>query len=123
MPDIKKVFGRPSTTVVVGYPLCTPEEMGHNDERDGPVIYANEWFLPRLLVDLGVAPSVSEVRRVARQRRGPDVPESQCQIFRYLKGPETVFLKWGKHRIFILVGFRTEAERERRLAEIAQDKG
>ena len=55
--------------IVVGKPIIDPTYIFSVDENDWDNIekektyYTNERFLPRILVDLGVYPSVSEIRR------------------------------------------------------------
>lgn len=55
--------------IVVGNPIATPQEMFAKDEDDWLRIeqektyYTNERFLPRILVELGIYPSISEIRR------------------------------------------------------------
>lgn len=55
--------------IVVGNPIATPQEMFAKDEDDWLRIeqektyYTNERFLPRILVGLGIYPSISEIRR------------------------------------------------------------
>lgn len=55
--------------VVVGKPITEPQQMFAKDENDWNKIeqektyYTNERFLPRILVELGVYPSISEIRR------------------------------------------------------------
>lgn len=55
--------------IVVGNPIATPQEMFAKDEDDWLRIeqektyYTNKRFLPRILVGLGIYPSISEIRR------------------------------------------------------------
>lgn len=55
--------------IIIGSPVVNPVLMfalddvdWHNIERD-KTYYTNERFLPRILVDIGIYPSVSEIRR------------------------------------------------------------
>lgn len=55
--------------IVVGKPIVEPSAMFATDEKDWNNIekektyYTNERFLPRILVNIGIYPSVSEIRR------------------------------------------------------------
>ena len=55
--------------IVIGTPIVSPESMFASSDDDWNAIekektyYTNERFLPRILVDLGIYPSVSEIRR------------------------------------------------------------
>jgi hypothetical protein len=55
--------------VVIGNPIIEPSDMFSSDEEDWNNIerektyYTEERFLPRILVKLGIYPSVSEIRR------------------------------------------------------------
>lgn len=55
--------------IVVGKPIANPQEMFAKDEEDWLRIeqektyYTEERFLPKILVELGIYPSISEIRR------------------------------------------------------------
>ena len=55
--------------IVIGKPIVESSTMFSLDEEDWNRIekektyYTNERFLPRILVDIGIYPSVSEIRR------------------------------------------------------------
>ena len=55
--------------VVIGKPIAEPQQIFASDENDWNRIeqektyYTNERFLPRILVELGIYPSISEIRR------------------------------------------------------------
>ena len=55
--------------IVIGNPIVDPKSMFASSNDDWNAIekektyYTNERFLPRILVDLGIYPSVSEIRR------------------------------------------------------------
>lgn len=55
--------------IVIGKPIVEPSIMFANDQDDWNKIekektyYTDERFLPRILVDIGIYPSVSEIRR------------------------------------------------------------
>lgn len=55
--------------IVIGKPIVEPPTMLATDEEDWNKVekektyYTDERFLPRILVDLGIYPSVNEIRR------------------------------------------------------------
>ena len=55
--------------IVIGKPICSPESMFAKDIDDWKTIeeektyFTDERYLPRILVDLGFYPSISEIRR------------------------------------------------------------
>ena len=55
--------------VVIGTPIVDPKDMLASSDDDWNAIekektyYTDERFLPRILVDLGIYPSISEIRR------------------------------------------------------------
>ena len=55
--------------IVIGNPIVEPSSIFGKDEEDWILFeqektyFTSERFLPRILVDLGIAPSISEVRR------------------------------------------------------------
>lgn len=55
--------------IVIGKPISSPESMFSADKNDWQnnesekTYYTEERFLPRILVDIGVYPSISEIRR------------------------------------------------------------
>ena len=55
--------------IVIGTPIVDPKDMFASDEDDWARLeeektyYTEERFLPRILVDIGIYPSVSEIRR------------------------------------------------------------
>lgn len=58
--------------IVIGQPLCNEKLLFSLDEEDWVInekqktYYTQERFLPRILVELGIYPSVSEIRRNRR---------------------------------------------------------
>lgn len=85
--------------IVIGKPISSPTEMfakGNIDwltvEKD-KTFYTNERFLPRILVDLGLYPSTSEIRK------------NKPELFITLNKVDFLELKIKKKRkIWILVG-------------------
>ena len=55
--------------IVIGIPIADPKDMFASSDDDWNAIekektyYTDERFLPRILVDLGIYPSISEIRR------------------------------------------------------------
>lgn len=55
--------------IVIGTPIVSPKSMFASSDDDWNAIekektyYTNERFLPRILVDIGIYPSVNEIRR------------------------------------------------------------
>lgn len=55
--------------IVIGTPIVEPKYMFSSSDDDwntvekGKTYYTNERFLPRILVELGIYPSISEIRR------------------------------------------------------------
>lgn len=84
--------------VIVGELLCSPVHLFANDETDwetlekDQTLFTNERFLPKILVEAGIAPSVSEVRR------------NRKDLCISLDSPNFIFVKWGKKRLWIGVG-------------------
>lgn len=84
--------------VVINSPLVSPEEifaLSHKDwidvEKD-KTYYTGETFLPRIMVELGIVKSVSEVRR------------NKPELVKELNDYDYLEIKWGKRKLFILVG-------------------
>lgn len=84
--------------IVIGNPIVEPSSIFGRDEEDWILFeqektyFTSERFLPRILVDLGIAPSISEVRR------------NRKDLVRTLKQLDYLEIKYGKRRLFILVG-------------------
>lgn len=55
--------------IVIGKPICEPSIIFAKDKKDwetfekNKTYYTDERYLPRILVDLGFYPSISEIRR------------------------------------------------------------
>ena len=55
--------------IVIGQPLVNPSEIFSEDTDDWNInesdktYYTNERYLPRILVELGIYPSISEIKR------------------------------------------------------------
>lgn len=83
--------------VIIGNPIIHPwyifcNEKHEWDEIKDEIYYTEERFLPKLMVDLGIVKSVSEVKR------------NQPKLMKELNNQDYLEIKWGKNRLFILVG-------------------
>lgn len=84
--------------IIIGKPLVEPwtliseckEEFEFFDKKE--TLFTNERFLPALLVEIGLAKSKSEVRR------------NKPELWITLDKLDCLWVKWGKHKIFIVVG-------------------
>lgn len=86
--------------IVIGTPIVEPALIFGRDEDDWisyeqeKTYFTKEQFLPRILVDIGIAPSVSEVRR------------NRKDLVKTLDQLDYLEIKYGKRRLFILVGLK-----------------
>lgn len=84
--------------IVIGKPLVdawtlissTEEEFEKFDKKD--TLFTEERFLPALLVDAGVVKSRGEVKR------------NKPELCINLDNLDCMWVKWGKQRVFIIVG-------------------
>lgn len=84
--------------IVIGKPLVEPwtllstskDEFKKFDERD--TLFTNERFLPAALVEAGVVSSRREVRK------------NKPELCRELNDLNCFWVKWGKQRIYVIVG-------------------
>ena len=84
--------------VVIGSPIVSEESMfstdlddWFNNERQ-KTVHTDERFLPKILVDIGVVPSINEVRR------------NKPNLMRNLGSLDFIEVKWGKRKVWMLVG-------------------
>lgn len=84
--------------IVVGVPKITPQSIFAFSFKDWieverpKTMFTSERFLPKLMVESGIVKSISEVRR------------NKPELFVALDSPGYFEIKWGKKRLFILVG-------------------
>jgi len=84
--------------VVVGTPLVEPQRMLASDENDWETVekqktlFTEERSLAAILKMVWIVPSTSEVRR--------NKPEYAIA----LNKPDYIEVKWGKKRLFVVVG-------------------
>ena len=83
--------------IVIGKPICEPwymfcnEQNEWNDIKDN-VLFTEERYLPKLMVDCGLVKSISEVRR------------NRPELIKTLDKPDFIEVKWGKSRLYIQIG-------------------
>lgn len=84
--------------VVVGKPLVPPQSLLALDEQDWKnneqpqTLFTESRYLPAILKEAGVVSSTSEVRK--------NKPELNIS----LEYPDCLWVKWGKKKIYIVVG-------------------
>lgn len=83
--------------IVVGSPLVDPKEVFSIDDEDWEIqkektLFTEERFLPRLLVNLEIFKSTSDVRR------------NRPELFVNLTTNDFLELKIGRRRLYIVVG-------------------
>lgn len=84
--------------VVVGKPLVQPQSLLALDEQDWKnneqpqTLFTESRYLPAILKEAGVVSSTSEVRK--------NKPELNIS----LEHPDCLWVKWGKKKIYIVVG-------------------
>lgn len=84
--------------IIIGKPLVEPwtlisssqEEFEKFDKRD--TLFTEERFLPAAMVEAGIVKSRGEVKR--------NKPELCVAV----DSPDCFWIKWGKQRIFVVVG-------------------
>ena len=84
--------------IVIGCPLVEPwrlisssqEEWDRFDKRD--TLFTEERFLPAVLVEAGIVKSRNEIRR------------NKPELCISLNHRDCFWVKWGKQKIFIIVG-------------------
>lgn len=87
--------------IVIGKPICTPQEMFCTEinpeeewmktEKD-KTLFTEQRFLPDILVELKIAKSKNEVTK------------NRPELFVTLDKPDFLEIKWGKKKLWILVG-------------------
>lgn len=84
--------------IVVGTPLVSPETLLAYDMEDwlqtekDQTMFTEQRFLPAILKDIGVVPSINEVRR------------NRADLMITLDRPDCFWVKWGKKKLYIVVG-------------------
>ena len=84
--------------IVVGEPLVNPKELISTNDSDWfnielPHTYFTETrYLPAVLKEAGIVSSTSEVRR------------NRPELILSLDKPDCLNIKWGKQKLYIIVG-------------------
>lgn len=84
--------------VVIDGPIADISSMFSNSRYDWinnekqKTLFTSQRFLPAILVEAGIAPSISEVRR------------NKPELMIHLTTPDFMEIKWGKRKLWILVG-------------------
>lgn len=84
--------------VVVGKPIVNEYQIFAIDINDWEknekekTLYTDERYLPKIMVDCGIVKSISEVRR------------NKPQLCIVLNSLDFIELKWGKRKLWIIVG-------------------
>lgn len=84
--------------VVVGTPLVDPWMLLAYDAADWEAnekhqtLFTDQRYLPAILKEAGIVPSLSEVRR------------NRPELVTTLDKPDCFWVKWGKKRLYIVVG-------------------
>lgn len=84
--------------IVIGKPFIEPSEIFSKDETDWETneklktAFTEERFLPVIMKDIGIVQSISEVRR------------NKPELCKTLDTPDFIEVRWGKRRLFCLVG-------------------
>lgn len=83
--------------VIIGKPVCEPWQMFCNTEDEwetekNDVIFTEERNLAKILVQCGVVKSINEVRR------------NKPELMKQLTSLDFLEVKWGKSRLYVLVG-------------------
>ena len=84
--------------VVIGIPLIEPwqlissskEEFETFDKQN--TLFTDERFLPAILVETGIVKSRGEVKR------------NKPELWVTLNQPDCLLVKWGKQRLFVVIG-------------------
>lgn len=87
----------PVHIIIIGKLLVPEWKLFAYDDEDWELqkpfaYYTNDRYLPKILKDIGVVPSISEVRR------------NKPQYMITLDKPDYLELKWGNHPLWIGVG-------------------
>lgn len=97
--------------VVIGLPIVDEKTLFALNDKDWEnmekekTFYTNERFLPNILVELGICPSKAEIRR------------NKPQLMINLDNLDFMEVKWGKKKLFILVGCSSKEEQEKYLKD------
>ena len=101
--------------VVIDSPMVNPSTIFAYDNKDWEdnekikTCYTSERFLPKILKEIGIVKSTSEVRR------------NKPKLCISLEGPDFLEIKWGKKKCWILVGVNKQQEYINKVCERDKD--
>lgn len=78
--------------LVPEYQLFASSQQDWEQNEKNDTLYTNTRFLPAVMKEAGIVPSVSEVRR------------NKPELAVTLDHPDFLTVKWGKHFLFVAVG-------------------
>lgn len=84
--------------VIIGKPLIEPWELLAIDKEDWEntekekTLFTDKRFLPHIMKDIRMVNSISEIKR------------NQPNLFISLDNLDFLIIKWGKKKVFIIVG-------------------
>ena len=83
------VIGKP---IVDSWKLISSTKLEFEECDKKETLFTNERFLPKILVEAGITKSTSEVRK------------NKPELWISLNNIDCFWLKWGKKKIYIIVG-------------------
>lgn len=95
---MKERFNIMIQNIVIGKPFVEPWQLISKSKEDFEnvdkqfTLFTNERFLPKILVDAGIVKSSSEVKR------------NKPELWVTLNTVDCKWIKWGKQKIFIVIG-------------------
>jgi len=101
--------------IVIDSPMVDPSTIFAYDNKDWEdnekikTCYTSERFLPKILKEIGIVKSTSEVRR------------NKPKLCISLEGPDFLEIKWGKKKCWILVGVNKQQEYINKVCERDKD--
>ena len=101
--------------IVIDSPIVDPSTIFAYDNKDWEdnekikTCYTSERFLPKILKEIGIVKSTSEVRR------------NKPKLCISLEGPDFLEIKWGKKKCWILVGVNKQQEYINKVCERDKD--
>ncbi|MDV3425881.1 MAG: hypothetical protein LIR50_01165 [Bacillota bacterium] len=90
--------------IVIDSPIVDPSMIFACDDKDWEdnekikTCYTSDRFLPKILKEIGIVKSTSEVKR------------NKPKLCIFLNGPDFLEVKWGKKKCWILVGVDKQQE-------------
>lgn len=84
--------------VVIGKPLVDPktllalDDLDWNNNEQPQTLFTETRYLPAIMKEAGIVQSTSEVRK------------NRSDLNVVLENPDCIWVKWGKKRLYIIVG-------------------